>query len=80
MTMALSYFQKLGLESEMVYSIFRAFLHLSIFGFLLQFIFTEENSGWILLAYSFMVPFPLCFLFTFLSLSENFLDYEHQIK
>ena len=61
MAVALSYFQKLGLEGEMVYSIFRAFLQLSIIGFVLQFIFNQENSGWILLAYFFMVRFPLLF-------------------
>ncbi|RVW98790.1 Protein aluminum sensitive 3 [Vitis vinifera] len=55
MAVALSYFQKLGLEGEMIYSIFRAFLQLSVIGFVLQFIFTQANSGWILLAYFFMV-------------------------
>ncbi|KAK4797525.1 hypothetical protein SAY86_029851 [Trapa natans] len=55
MAVALSYAQRLGLEWEMVYSIFRAFLQLSIIGFVLQFIFTQENSGWIVLAYLFMV-------------------------
>ncbi|KAG8374283.1 hypothetical protein BUALT_Bualt11G0115400 [Buddleja alternifolia] len=52
---ALSYFQKLGLEAEMAYSIFRAFLQLSIIGFVLQFIFNQKNALWILLAYLFMV-------------------------
>ncbi|KAK3006706.1 hypothetical protein RJ639_017803 [Escallonia herrerae] len=51
----LSYFQKLGLEGEMVYSILRAFVQLSVIGFVLQFIFNQQNSGWILLAYLFMV-------------------------
>ncbi|KAL4354782.1 hypothetical protein GQ457_06G008020 [Hibiscus cannabinus] len=51
----LSFMQNLGLEKEMVYSIFRAFLQLSIIGFVLQFIFNQENSGWIILAYLFMV-------------------------
>ncbi|KAK1389485.1 Aluminum sensitive 3 [Heracleum sosnowskyi] len=51
----LSYFQKLGLESEMVYSILRAFLQLSVIGFVLEFIFTQDNSVWILMAYLFMV-------------------------
>lgn len=55
MAVALSYFQKLGLEGEMVYSILRAFLQLSVIGFVLQFIFTQANSGWILLVYFFMV-------------------------
>ncbi|KAK2984012.1 hypothetical protein RJ640_024226 [Escallonia rubra] len=51
----LSYFQKLGLEGEMVYSILRAFVQLSVIGFVLQFIFNQQNRGWILLAYLFMV-------------------------
>lgn len=58
MAVVLSYVQRLGLEGEMVYSIFRAFLQLSVIGFVLQFIFTQENIGWILLAYLFMVRFP----------------------
>ena len=61
MAVALSYFQKLGLEGEMVYSILRAFLQLSVIGFVLQFIFTQANSGWILLVYFFMVRFLLLF-------------------
>ncbi|XP_072983984.1 UPF0014 membrane protein STAR2-like [Typha latifolia] len=52
---ALSFAQKLGLEKEMVYAIARAFLQLSVIGFVLQFIFTQKNVGWILLAYLFMV-------------------------
>ncbi|KAK3227709.1 hypothetical protein Dsin_007571 [Dipteronia sinensis] len=55
MAVLLSCVQKLGLEAEMVYSILRAFLQLSVIGFVLQFIFTQENIGWILLAYVFMV-------------------------
>lgn len=55
MAMILSHVQKLGLEREMIYSILRAFLQLSVIGFVLQFIFTQKNSGWILLAYFFMV-------------------------
>ncbi|KAL1813179.1 hypothetical protein DCAR_0625476 [Daucus carota subsp. sativus] len=51
----LSYFQKLGLEAEMLYSILRAFLQLSVIGFVLEFIFTHDNSVWILMAYLFMV-------------------------
>eukprot|EP01018_Ginkgo_biloba_P019884 Gb_21208 [translate_table: standard] len=51
----LSYFQRLGLEWEMIYSIARAFVQLSIIGFVLQFIFTQKNVAWILLAYLFMV-------------------------
>lgn len=55
MAVALSFFQKLGLEGEMVYAIARAFLQLSVIGFVLQFIFTQKNAGWIMLAYLFMV-------------------------
>ncbi|KAA8518833.1 hypothetical protein F0562_016393 [Nyssa sinensis] len=55
MAVVLSYLQKLGLEGEMVYSILRAFLQLSVIGFVLQFIFTQANIGWIVLAYLFMV-------------------------
>ncbi|KAK8659918.1 hypothetical protein V6N13_030108 [Hibiscus sabdariffa] len=57
----LSFMQNLGLEKEMVYSIFRAFLQLSIIGFVLQFIFNQDNSGWIILAYLFMFPLNLTF-------------------
>ncbi|CAK9164744.1 unnamed protein product [Ilex paraguariensis] len=55
MAVILSYMQKLGLGGEMVYSIFRAFVQLSIIGFVLEFIFTQKNVGWIVLAYLFMV-------------------------
>ncbi|XVF55371.1 hypothetical protein PTKIN_Ptkin06aG0031700 [Pterospermum kingtungense] len=55
MAVLLSFMQKLGLEKEMIYSIFRAFLQLSVIGFVLQFIFNQEKSGWIVLAYVFMV-------------------------
>ncbi|XVF76551.1 hypothetical protein PTKIN_Ptkin13bG0274800 [Pterospermum kingtungense] len=55
MAVLLSFMQKLGLEKEMVYSIFRAFLQLSVIGFVLQFIFNQKNCGWIVLAYLFMV-------------------------
>ena len=55
MAVLLSFMQKLGLEKEMIYSIFRSFLQLSVIGFVLQFIFNQENSGWIVLAYLFMV-------------------------
>ncbi|KAJ6843081.1 protein ALUMINUM SENSITIVE 3 [Iris pallida] len=51
----LSFYQKLGLEGEMAYAIARAFLQLSVIGFVLQFIFTHDNAAWILLAYFFMV-------------------------
>ncbi|XP_077213709.1 protein ALUMINUM SENSITIVE 3-like [Tasmannia lanceolata] len=55
MAVVLSFVQNLGLEKEMVISILRAFLQLSVIGFVLQFIFTQKNIGWILLAYLFMV-------------------------
>jgi putative ABC transport system permease protein len=51
----LSFHQKLGLEREMPYSIARAFLQLSVIGFVLQFILQQQNVGWIFLAYLFMV-------------------------
>ncbi|XP_031487019.1 protein ALUMINUM SENSITIVE 3 [Nymphaea colorata] len=55
MAVVLSFIQKLDLEKEMIYSIARAFLQLSVIGFVLQFIFSQKNSGWIVLAYLFMV-------------------------
>ncbi|GAA0173502.1 hypothetical protein LIER_41538 [Lithospermum erythrorhizon] len=55
MAVTLSYFQRLGLEGEMLYAVFRAFLQLSIIGFVLQFIFDQSNVIWIILAYLFMV-------------------------
>ncbi|CAN6358345.1 unnamed protein product [Urochloa humidicola] len=55
MAVALSFSQRLGLEGEMLYAIARAFLQLSVIGFVLQFIFTQKNALWILLAYLFMV-------------------------
>ncbi|KAI0531439.1 hypothetical protein KFK09_000994 [Dendrobium nobile] len=55
MAVALSFVQRLGLEWEMVYSIARTFLQLSVIGFVLEFIFTQKNAGWIVLAYLFMV-------------------------
>lgn len=51
----LSYLQKLGLGGEMVYSIIRAFLQLSVIGFVLEFIFNQDTSIWIIMAYLFMV-------------------------
>jgi putative ABC transport system permease protein len=50
-----SYSQRLGIEREMAYSIARAFLQLSIIGFVLEFIFTQTSGLWILLAYCLMV-------------------------
>lgn len=67
MAVALSYVQKLGLEGEMIYSVFRAFVQLSIIGFVLQFIFSQKNAGWIILAYLFMV----CSMYSFSSSLEN---------
>ncbi|KAH1070527.1 hypothetical protein GLYMA_03G175800v4 [Glycine max] len=55
LAVALSFYQKLGLELEMVVAIVRAFIQLSIIGFVLEFIFRQDNAGWILLAYLFMV-------------------------
>ncbi|RLN31048.1 UPF0014 membrane protein STAR2 [Panicum miliaceum] len=55
MAVALSFSQRLGLEGEMLYAIARAFLQLSVIGFVLQFIFTQKNALWILLSYLFMV-------------------------
>ncbi|KAH9330421.1 hypothetical protein KI387_002529, partial [Taxus chinensis] len=52
---SLSVFQKLGLEWEMTFAIARAFLQLSVIGFVLQFIFVQKNVVWMLLAYVFMV-------------------------
>lgn len=52
---AVSFSQKLGIEKEMAYSILRAFIQLSIIGFVLEFIFTQTNVLWILLAYGVMV-------------------------
>ncbi|KAK7345629.1 hypothetical protein VNO77_16237 [Canavalia gladiata] len=55
LAVVLSFWQKLGLEWEMVYAMLRAFLQLSVIGFVLQFIFSQDNAGWIVLAYLFMV-------------------------
>lgn len=51
----ISFFQKLRIGTEMTYAIFRAFLQLSIIGFVLQFIFSQKNVVWIIMAYLFMV-------------------------
>jgi putative ABC transport system permease protein len=53
--MIISYLQGLGLEKEMAISIARAFLQLSVIGFVLEFIFNQSSVGWIILAYLFMV-------------------------
>ncbi|XP_066364996.1 UPF0014 membrane protein STAR2-like [Miscanthus floridulus] len=55
MAVALSFWQRLGLEGEMLYATARAFLQLSVIGFVLQFIFTQKNALWSLLVYVFMV-------------------------
>lgn len=68
LAVALSFLQKLGLEGEMVYSIVRAFLQLSVIGFVLQFIFSQDNVGWIILAYLFMVRSSFRYIYTFLIL------------
>nr|TKW24306.1 hypothetical protein SEVIR_3G044100v2 [Setaria viridis] len=56
---ALSFSQRLGLEREMLFAVARVFLQLSVVGFVLQFIFSQENALWILLAYLFMVEAAL---------------------
>ncbi|KAG4970484.1 hypothetical protein JHK84_036579 [Glycine max] len=45
LAVVLPFMGKLGLEREMVYAMFRAFLQLSIIGFVLQFIFNQGNVG-----------------------------------
>nr|CAB3463729.1 unnamed protein product [Digitaria exilis] len=55
MAVALSFAQRLGLEREMLYATARAFLQLSVVGFVLHFIFAQKSVLWILLAYLFMV-------------------------
>ncbi|CAK9171653.1 unnamed protein product [Ilex paraguariensis] len=59
MAAILSYTHKLGLGGELACSFSRAFLQLSVIGFVLQFIFTHKNTGWIILAYLFMVVFSV---------------------
>ena len=44
-TVAVSYWQRLGLEKDMVWSNVRAFVQLSLIGFVLNFIFNQE--GWV---------------------------------
>ncbi|KAJ7530204.1 hypothetical protein O6H91_15G085000 [Diphasiastrum complanatum] len=51
----ISYVQKLGLEKDMIYSVTRSFIQLSVVAFLLDFIFKQKNVAWILLAFIFMV-------------------------
>lgn len=51
----LSFYQRLNLGGEMVYATVRSFLQLSLIGFVLEFIFNQNNAGWIVLAYLFMV-------------------------
>lgn len=76
MAMILSYLQKLGLEGEMIYSIFRSFLQLSIIGFVLQFIFNQNTSIWIVAAYLFMVCTSdyhnsCCFLWLYMEIARK---------
>lgn len=74
LAVALSFMQKLGLGGEMIYSIARAFVQLSIIGFVLQFIFTRNNAAWIILAYLFMVCdclFCVAFLLPMCLVSEK---------
>ncbi|KAH7447802.1 hypothetical protein KP509_01G122000 [Ceratopteris richardii] len=51
----LSMYQRLGIGKEIAYAVFRSILQLSIIGFVLQFIFTQENAAWIIAAHLFMV-------------------------
>ncbi|CAM6087695.1 unnamed protein product [Calypogeia fissa] len=53
--MIVSYTQSLGIEKEMLIAIARAFLQLSVIGFVLEFIFSQSNVIWIFMAYLFMV-------------------------
>ncbi|KAJ7535392.1 hypothetical protein O6H91_12G031300 [Diphasiastrum complanatum] len=55
MAILMSYLQKLDLEREMIYSIMRSFLQLSLVGFILEFIFKQKNPLWIIAIYLFMV-------------------------
>ncbi|CAN6176955.1 unnamed protein product [Urochloa humidicola] len=56
LAVALSFTQRMGIEGEMLYAVARSFLQLSLIGFVLHFIFTQENTTpWILVAYLFMV-------------------------
>lgn len=55
LAIVLSLVQQLRIEKDMAYAIFRAFVQLSIIGFVLQFIFSQGNVLYILLAYFFMV-------------------------
>ncbi|KAF8768551.1 hypothetical protein HU200_007512 [Digitaria exilis] len=55
MAVALSFAQRLGLEREMLYAAARAFLQLTVVGFVLHFIFSHKHALLILLAYLFMV-------------------------
>jgi putative ABC transport system permease protein len=61
--MIISYIQGLGIEKEMLIAISRAFLQLSVIGFVLEFIFNQTNAGWIAVAYLFMVSFSAIFAF-----------------
>ncbi|GJM94425.1 hypothetical protein PR202_ga11066 [Eleusine coracana subsp. coracana] len=56
MAMALSFAQGIGIEGEMLYATARAFLQLSVIGFVLQFIFSRDNAvTCCFVAYLFMV-------------------------
>lgn len=55
LAIVLSLVQQLRIEKDMAYAIVRAFIQLSIIGFVLQFIFSQGNVLYILLAYFFMV-------------------------
>jgi putative ABC transport system permease protein len=53
----LSFLHKLELEREVPYSIARAFLQFYVIVFILQFIFLQQNAGWILFGLSFYDAF-----------------------
>ncbi|KAI4331728.1 hypothetical protein MLD38_029883 [Melastoma candidum] len=55
MAVSLSRFQNLNIEKDMLYSVCRGFIQLSVIGFVLEFIFHQTNDIWILVAYLFMV-------------------------
>ena len=57
LAITLSVVQRLKIEKDMAYAITRSFIQLSIIGFVLEFIFSQGNVIYILLAYLFMVSF-----------------------
>ncbi|KAJ7197674.1 hypothetical protein O6H91_02G027300 [Diphasiastrum complanatum] len=53
--MFISFLQKLDIEREMLYSVLRSFIQLSLVAFILDFIFKQKNLFWILLVFIFMI-------------------------